>query len=442
GGIEAGRAALALADRRLHQQYSNEEALHFFRLCRGEMRVSVEDLAKWIRQGLANQDEERVTASLRFLASTTDDYASRVAGFLCAETRRSLTEHPVFALLSDENQNRVRGAFQLADMSEARREGIEYSPQGNTPPIHPPPDDDDVTPISLQELVECWNGHEADAVQQFTVSGIYRPLVFPDVASDADLGSLLRETDTIAAKENWYRLLCLGCSMSIPLGRKPEARIISFWRDRLNAEFWAETIPATLEEAKLSGYDQRLDAFFERIIHQSFRDENASGEDADFWRRVFYDFRKMHFYVFRNDLPAVLLQLANANDVEGSALISFLRSGQIPVAMQMPGIESWTGVIGQSMSAPLLFVMRELRRLNVLPPDRFDNACFYMNSPARRVAHRLRWISDEQRRDYSLGNLVSLSERIFDEVSQCEYAEELLPHFDLPLQWYASQNLR
>lgn len=443
-GFEAGRAAFASSDRRLNQQYSANNALDFFRLCRVDMKVTAEDLAEWIRQSLANQDEERVSASLLFLASTTDDYASHVAGFLCAETRRSLTEHPAFALLSDENQNRVRGAFQLADMSEARREGIEYSPQDNAFPNEWPFDDEgaDVPPLTLQELVDRWNGHEGDAVQQFTVSGIYRDLVFPDVGQSADLGALLLNTDTLIGKEHWYRLLCLGCSMSIPLGRNPAARIIPFWRDRLNAEFWAATIPTTLEEAKSTGYDQKLDAFFEAIIHQSFRDENASGEDADFWRRVFYDFRKMHFYVFRNDLPAVLLQLANANDVEGSALISFLRSGQIPVAMQMPGIESWTGVIGQSMSAPLLFVMRELRRLNVLPPDRFDNACFYMNSPARRVAHRLRWISDEQRRDYSLGNLVSLSERIFDEVSQCEYAEELLSHFDLPLQWYASQNLR
>ncbi len=417
-GIEAGRAALAPADRRLHQQYSNEEALHFFRLCRGQMTVTAEDLAEWIRQSLANQNDERVDASLRFLASTTDGYAIDAAGFLSAETRRTLTEHPAFSLLSEEDRLRVRGALQLADMSKTRREGIEYSPLGIAPPIdwRSPYDEDDgdVPPLSLQDLVDCWNGHEADAVQQFTVSGIYRDLVFPHLRGEVDLGSLLRDTDTLAGKEHWYRLLCLGCSMSIPLGINPATRIKRFWRDRLNAEFWAATIPATLEEAKSSGYDQRLDAFFEHIIHQSFRDENASGEDADFWRRVFYDFRKMHFYVFMNDLPGVLLQLAHTNDVEGSALISFLRAGQIPIALQMPGNERWAGVIGQSMSAPLLFVMRELRRINVLPPDRFDRACFYMNSPARRVAHRLDWISDQERRDYSLGNLVSLSEGIFD----------------------------
>lgn len=445
-GNEAGRAALAPPNRRLSQQYSARNGLEFFRLCRGEMRVSVEELADWIGQALTNQERERIAASLRFLASTSDDLTSKTAGLLSVDTRDSLTGHPVFAELSQEDQNRVRGAFQLADMNDARREGIEYNPQGHSPTVDGLFDDleeeEEVIRLSLQELVDCWNGHEEDAIRQFTVSGIYRDLVFPNVEGDADLGTRLRDTGSIEGKEHWYRLLCLGCSMSIRLGRNPAARIIPFWRDRLNAEFWEATIPATLEDAKSSGYDQRLDAFFEAIIHQTFRDENASSEDADFWRRVFYDFRKMHFYVFQNDLPTVLLQLANANDVDGSALITFLRSGQIPTAMQMPGNERWTGVIGQSMSAPLLFVMRELRRLNALPPDRFDQACFYMNSPARRVAYRLGWISDEERRDGGLVNLVSLSEGVFNRINESEHAEVLLPHFDLCLQWYAHRNQR
>jgi hypothetical protein len=442
-GNEAGRAALAPPDRRLNQQYSASNGLEFFRLCRGEMRVNAEELAGWIGQALTNQERERIAASLRFLASTNDSCSIESARLLNGGQRKSLLEHQTFGHLSLEDQNRVRNAFQQADMSDARRDGCEYSPQYNTPPIDwpiDPEEEEEVIPLSLQELVDCWNGHEEAAIRQFTVSGIYRALVFPDVAEGADLGALLRDTSSIEGKEHWYRLLCLGCSMSIPLGRNPAARIIPFWRDRLNAEFWEATIPATLEDAKSSGYDHRLDAFFEDIIHQTFLDENSSGEDADFWRRVFYDFRKMHHYVFRdNDLPGVLMQLANSDEVDGSALISFLRSGQIPVSMQMPGNERWAGVIGQSMSAPLLFVMRELRRLNVLPPARFDRACFYMNSPARRVAYRLGWISDEARRDYSLGNLVSLSECIFNRINESEHSEVLLPHFDLPLQWYASQ---
>ena len=445
-GIESGRAAFAPAERRLHQQYLSELALHFFRLCRSEMRVTPEEMAGWITQAIDENNRERVAAALRFLASTADDHASKAAGLLSADTRQVLLNHAAFLDLTPEDQNRVKGAFQQADMSKARLEGKEYELARLEAAIES--DFDDVEEggedrsITIQDLIDAWHGNEQAAVQQFTVSGIYSGLVFPDVADDDDLGSLLRDTDSIVGKQHWYRLLCLGCSMSIPLGRNPASRIIPFWRDRLNDDFWAATIPQTLDEAKTSGFDQRLDAFFEDIIHQSFRSDNASGEDADFWRRVFYDFRKMHFYVFKNDLPAVLLQLANADDVEGSALISFLRSGLIPTALQTPDVQSWKGVIGQSMSAPLLFVMRELRRLSVLPPDRFDRACFYMNSPARRIAWRLGWITDEERRDYSLGNLVSLSERVYDKVRQSEHSAELLSYFDLPLQWYAYQNPR
>jgi hypothetical protein len=445
-GIEAGRAAFAPADRQLNRQHFSEEALHFFRLCRGEMKVSADDLAKWIEQALFENDENRVAAALRFLASTADDHASKAAGCLSVDSQHALQVHAAFHHLTKEDQNRVKGAFQQAEINNARLEGRVYEPEQIESTFEWDVDDleegGEDRSITIQNLLAVWRGKEQAAIQQFSVSGIYRALIFPDADNNADLGALLKDTESISGKQHWYRLLCLGCSMSIPLGRNPSARIIPFWHERLNAEFWAATIPKTLDEAKTSGFDQRLDKFFEDIIHQSFRNENASGEDADFWRRVFYDFRKMHFYVFKNDLPAVLLQLANANTVEGSALISFLRSGQIPPALQTPGVPSWTGVIGQSMSAPLLFVMRELRRLNVLLTDRFDSACFYMNSPARRVAYRLGWITDDERRDYSLGNLVSLSESIFNQIHQCEQSEELLKHFDLPLQWYAHQNPR
>lgn len=446
-GNELGRAAFAPAERRLHQKYLTESALHFFRLCRGEMRVTPDDMATWISHAVDENNHERVAVALRFLASTADDYAGKAAGLLSANIRQALLNHAAFLELTPEDQNRVKGAFQQADMSKARLEGREYEPAQLDTAFERDDFDDmeesgEDSSITIQELIDAWRGNEQAAIHQFTVSGIYSAPVFPDVADDEDLGSLLRDTDSIVGKQHWYRLLCLGCSMSIPLGRNPASRIIPFWRDRLNDDFWAATIPQTLDEAKTSGFDQRLDAFFEDIIHQSFRSESASGEDADLWRRVFYDFRKMHFYVFKNDLPAVLLQMANADDVEGSALISFLRSGLIPTALQTPEVQSWTGVIGQSMSAPLLFVMRELRRSSVLPPDRFDRACFYMNSPARRIAWRLGWITDEERRDYSFGNLVALSERVYDQVRQSEHSAELLPYFDLPLQWYAYQNPR
>lgn len=435
-GVESVRAAFAPPARQLNSKYLSNSALAFFRLCRGEMDVSSDEMADWIKDALNRPSRERITASLKFLASTSDDLTSKTAGLLCLGTRTDLMARPEFADLSPEDQYRVVNAFKLADISRDRLVGtppLEVFPT----PIHTPVS---IPPITLEDVLDCWRGHEDDAVQQFTVSGIYRDLVFPNVAEDVELGSLFSEADSINSKEIWYRLLCLGCCMSIPLGPDPSTRILPFWRERLKDEFWAATIPTNLDEVSSIRYDQRLDAFFEKIIHQNFRNENASGEGAEFWRRVFYDFRKMHFYVFKNDLPGVLLQLARSNEVEGSALIHFLRSGMIPASMQAPGFEAWSGVIGQSMSAPLLFVMRELRRLKVLPLDRFDQACFYMNSPARRVAHDLAWITDQQMRNYSFGNLVSISEKAFNKIRQSEHSDALLPYFDLPLQWYAHQN--
>lgn len=97
------------------------------------------------------------------------------------------------------------------------------------------------------------------------------------------------------------------------------------------------------------------------------------------------------------------------------------------------------GVAGQSMKAPLLFLMRELRRLDVLD-NRFDAACFYMNSPARRVAARLGWIDDEERHGGEFSDLVDLSSKVHGRISV--EAPELLPFFDLPLQIYDHSGAR
>jgi hypothetical protein len=90
------------------------------------------------------------------------------------------------------------------------------------------------------------------------------------------------------------------------------------------------------------------------------------------------------------------------------------------------------------MSAPLLFVMRELRRLSILP-DGFESACYYMNSPARRVASRLGWLDVSQRGNATFEDLLLVSQTTFQRI-QSE-APELGPYFDLPLQWFAHQNL-
>jgi hypothetical protein len=346
-------------------------------------------------------------------------------------------------LFFEKDRNRIRAAFGEADQRDARRDGnpalhIHY------PGTYPDSFDDDIDEqseeISLVDIVTAWAGNAEEAIREFTVSGQFLPLVFPKAGPGCDLGVLLKDTRSLAGKEHWYRLLCLGCSMGVRLGVRPAVRILPFWNKQLGEKFWADTIPKSLAEAETGRFQTHLEAFFDEIIHRTFRDENASGEDAEFWRRVFYDFRKMHSLVFRDDLPSTLLEIANSESADGNALITFLRNGRVPLSLQMPGREQWSGILGQSISAPLLFVMRELRRLEVLPGNGFDQACYYMNSPARRVAYRLRWITDEQRTNYSFGNLVDLSKEIWERLNGDGACEELLPYFDLPFQWYALNN--
>ena len=193
-----------------------------------------------------------------------------------------------------------------------------------------------------------------------------------------------------------------------------------------------------MEEANDTGFNARLDGVFEKVIHRLYHDTNASGENAAFWRRVFYDFRKMHFFVFRNHLPETIMELAAQDETEGHSLIEFLRSGQSPEALQDPNMPRFRGVIGESMKAPLFLIMRELRRLEILDA-RFDAACFYMNSPARRVVNRMGWIADESVGGGAFSELVELS-RVVHQRMQGE-VPELASFFDLPLQLFAYKNL-
>jgi hypothetical protein len=169
-----------------------------------------------------------------------------------------------------------------------------------------------------------------------------------------------------------------------------------------------------------------MDEFFEKVIHQHLEGPRGSGEDAEFWRRVFYDFRKMHFFVFHNQFPEQLLDVF-AESESWNQPVLFLKNGT------WPG-EHWRGVIGQSMTAPLLFLMREMRRIGVLRSADFDKSCFYMNSPAKSIAFALGWIDEEKRRTHDIEALADISADCHQFMS--EEAPDLIQWFDLPLQLF------
>lgn len=438
-GLEKRRAQLAPPDRRLSKEYSIPAAIRFFKCCRGEMKCSPTDLKEWIVQAIGDGEDEMILAVLRFLSNPDDDLAIKASQELSRSERDDLRKHRLFTSLSLPDQRRIAHVFGIAVLEMARREGTVAVPDPE-PSDQPESEEERQLFIEVEELRAAWRGNEAKAEELFTVSGVYRDLVFSGIERDADLGDLLRNVSEFSTRQYWYKLLCLGCSLGVQLGTNPSRRVATFWKHRLTNKFWSQTIPSDPGEAVTEAFGKRLEGLFEGVIHKTFKDNNASGEDASFWRRVFYDFRKMHFFVFENDLPGLIMDLAHDEAVTGNELIQFLRSGEVPVRIRDQNEPVFSGVIGQSMSAPLLFLMRELRRLKVLPPGRFDKACYYMNAPTRRIARRLEWISDSEAGGYDFETLVDQSEKCHE--GMIDECPELTQFFDLPLQWYALNNPR
>jgi len=430
-GDEQRRSRFAPPDRILSSSYT-PAAAKLFVAFRPRFQAEAGEMAEWVRDMASG---ERIMEVFHYLAR--GDLRQQLAfelGQGWVEVARNSSE---FQRLDPEVQRAVSYVFDIARIENERRRslGEPCRPEEGAGPE--PPELPSLPRITLDELYEAWDPDAA--IREFTVAGPLGKLVHPASADASQIAALLRHPATLPGKASWYRLLCLGCSFGIPLGTQPRNWVQRFWEERLGEEFWDFTIPDSLDEPGTADFNQRLDTYFERIIHTLFKDANASGEDARFWRRVFYDFRKMHYLVFRDHLPETILDLAAFAEADGLSLISFLRSGRVPDALQ-DGHTHFQGVIGQSMTAPLLLVMRELRLLGVLPDARFDSACYYMNTPPRRVAKMLGWIDDAYTGDYDFGQIVLVSEAVH--ARMLEEAPDLVEFLDLPLQWYAYQNPR
>jgi len=405
-GNEPRRAAIAPDDRLLHMDYVEQgDGLEFFKLCRGELEVGPRELADWIEGAMNGDDEQRSQGAIDYL-SNPDDLSSSVSSNLEDDTINSILGFPN---LDPEQTARVRNTITIGKVQRAteRGEAIEIGP--NAPPAPP------IQPgAQIQAVLNCWEEHGHHAVRDFTISGNYRSLVFQgDQAGDDEvLANLLGDTATDEQKEAWFRFLCLGSSLSVRLGNNPFPRIHQFWQwlDRHN--YW----------------EQGIDTNFETVF------QNIQGhEEAEFRRRAYYDFQKMRHLVYEVDLPGWVLEFARNPEVKGEELLNFLRTGELPGNLHNANLRRIQGTIGQSMSAPLLFVMRELRRLNIIQHNRFDHACYYVNSPVRKVMSRLGWIQDQ------LGwptfeTQLDHSRTCHEELS---IYQDFNGHFDLPLQCYA-----
>lgn len=428
GDDEALRSRFAPSTRILSREYGASGA-RIFRCIRERKKASSEEMAQWVRHWKPRETPKSV---FEYLAK--GQMRDELATQLGVSWYSAASQSPTFQELNKQTSEAVESSFRIAEIRTARNnsQGLEI-PDEEECDFTPASDNHDR--LTADKLQENWDPDEA--LKLFTLDGRLGELVAAKPYDKETFIAELSAPESLTGKATWYRFLCLGSTLGIPLGKSPLEMATKLWEEELTADFWDKTIPKDWKENKESPFESSaLDNYFEERIQEMFQDGNASGENASFRRRVFYDFRKMHHLVFKNHLPETIWDLINEDDINGYGLTQFLRSGRIPSSLKTPGMSRFQGVLGQSMTAPLFFMMRELRRLEILD-ERFDSCSFYLNSPARRVASQLGWIDHQDSGRLNFMQLTELSETVHSRMK--EDLPVLASFYDLPLQLYAAK---
>ncbi len=205
-------------------------------------------------------------------------------------------------------------------------------------------------------------------------------------------------------KALWYRLFGYACLVSA--GRHT-SELRTFWKERLNPrQFWERTSRGDFSEETRGIFEQAVTAQF--------------SEAAYYWRRVFYDLRKVHRMVCVNDFPSDLIRLVDEG--HGQHLRDFLSSGRLPG----PDQQRWVGTFGQSSDTPLGFIIRELMRLEVITGELVRPSAFFVCRPVLRALSKIGRIDDDEKAFSGEDWLAWLAK---DQV----HGPLLLPYFDIPL---------
>lgn len=291
------------------------------------------------------------------------------------------------------------------------------------------PPDPEIPVVEAWSVENLWHWWERrnKSISEYTLEGPenWRLLYGNDTAETSGRQARLKADLLSASSANpspdgmrvWYRLFGLACLMSA--GRRM-SEIRSFWQTELDGnQFWERTSAKT--------FSQETDALFKEVTTRPFTTLTARGENAYFWRRVFYDIRKIHRLVWEDNFPGILLDLVQAGRT--ADLLNFLKTGYLP------GQKPWVGVFGQSAGAPLFFVIRELFRLGVIPPNP-EVTClsFFVSTPARRAMERIGWITADESNRVDFESLASLSDTLYQRIAaDTTYGPLLLPYYDIPL---------
>ena len=192
-----------------------------------------------------------------------------------------------------------------------------------------------------------------------------------------------------------------------------------FWHEELEErQFWVSTSG--------TAFGRGTDALFDDLMQRRFANLIASGEHAYFWRRVFYDLRKIHKLVWEDGFADTLLGLVQAG--RGGELLNFLKTGTLS------GQNRWAGVFGQSAGAPLFFLVRELCRLGVITDSQIQPLAFFVSTPVRRAMARIGWLDTDSSETPDFESMSSISAQLHAKISaSSEVGPKLLPYYDIPL---------
>ncbi|MCW5556762.1 MAG: hypothetical protein KIT22_02800, partial [Verrucomicrobiae bacterium] len=398
------RAAFAPQECRLNHAYTGP-ALAFFKACRPKLEANVGTMAKWVLQ--AGIEEARV-AALRYLLN--GELKDRLAEELRCQRDDAnwlwqLAQIAWFQVLFTlEEQHLIRTYILRLYDDELRNRT--FPPQ--TPSLQPEP----VHVWTVEELWKWWYLRDMPTDDYVLEGEANWPLfhggpIRSGEERKEELKRLLLSPDSAEGKTLWYRLFGYACLVSA--GRHM-TELRNFWLKRLNPDgFW--------ERTSAGDFSEKTQEVFERAVTNEFTNMAAGGEQAHFWRRVFYDIRKVHRLV-QNDFPSALLELVNQG--HGEHLRQFLRTGHLPNQPR------WIGTFGQSAATPLGFIIRELIRLEVITDEAVHPYAFYVCRPVLRALTKISWIDDVDSEFSGKHWLEKLEE-------DPEHGSKLLPHYDIPL---------
>jgi len=266
-----------------------------------------------------------------------------------------------------------------------------------------------------------WWERRGMPVADYTLEGaenwrlLYGTNLSDSASGRKQLNSDLMDTASNNGKRIWFKLFALACLMSA--GRRM-TEVRSFWQRELESRgFWTATE---------SGFEEGTRGLFSQLVARRIDHQNASGEDAHFWRRVFYDMRKIHKLVWQDDFPTTIVNLIRSG--RGGSLLDFLKTGSLP------GQQPWIGVFGQSAGSPLFFLIRELCRLGVITDPAVKPMALFVCTPVRRAMERIGWLPSELTNRVDFKSLARLAEALHSKLAaDRDFGPRILEYYDMPL---------